>query len=157
DDLRRLAPSGAPPPRRAATSRVLAGVTAILLATALAAAWITVRRSRTAAMVEQSLPEIERFAATGQYVDAYRIAQRAARAAPGDLRVRRALFAMTSPFAMDEPAGADVYFKDYLDVDGPWQLVGRVPIKDARVPIGELRWKIVKDGFDPGEGSSAVG
>jgi hypothetical protein len=85
DDLRRLAPASAPPPRRTAMSRILAGATAILLAAALAASWIAVRQSRTAAMVEESLPEIERLTAMGQYVDAYRIAQRAARAAPAIL------------------------------------------------------------------------
>ena len=37
------------------------------------------------------------------------------------------------------------YFKDYVDVDGAWELVGRVPLKDVRVPQGQLRWKIVKD------------
>ena len=108
-------------------------------------------------MVERSLPEIERLAAAGQYVDAYRLAQRATSAAPGDARVQRALVAATRLSTMTEPAGADVYFKDYADVDGPWQLVGRVPIKDARVPQGQLRWRIVKDGFDAAEGSSAIG
>src|SRR4029453_8511177 len=48
-------------------------------------------------------------------------------------------------------------FKDYADVDGPWHLVGRVPFKDRLVPIGELRWRLVKDGFDTTEGASAIG
>jgi hypothetical protein len=58
---------------------------------------------------------------------------------------------------MNEPVGADVYFKDYADVDGPWTPLGRVPIKDRRIPMGELRWRLVKDGFDTTEGSSAIG
>ena len=58
---------------------------------------------------------------------------------------------------MNEPVGADVYFKDYNDVDGAWLLVGRVPITGARVPMGELRWRLVKDGFDTAEGASAIG
>ena len=33
---------------------------------------------------------------------------------------------------------------------------GRVPIKGARVPQGELRWRLVKDGFDTAEGASAT-
>jgi serine/threonine protein kinase len=93
---------------------------------------------QVAAMVERSLPEIERLASAGQYVDAYRLGEDVARAAPGDPR-------------------ADVYFKDYSDVDGSWQLVGRVPIKDRRIPLGELRWRLVKDGFDTTEGSSPIG
>jgi hypothetical protein len=58
---------------------------------------------------------------------------------------------------MAEPADADVYFKDYRDVDGTWTRLGRTPIKDARVPIGQLRWRIVKNGFEAFEGSSPIG
>src|SRR5262249_27987498 len=144
-DLQRLAPVS-PPRTRSATSRYAPAAAGILLAAALVASWIAVRRSQTAAMVERSLPEIDQLFAAGQYVDAYRLAQRASRAAPGDPRVRRALLAVTAPLTMSEPAGADVYFKDYADVDGPWQPLGRVPIKDIRVPRTQLRWKIVKDG-----------
>ena len=155
DDLRHLAPTRAAPPSRAA--RYLAAAAAVLLAVVVGITWVMVRRSQSAAMVERSLPEIERLAGVGQYVDAYQLGARAARAAPGDPRVQRALGLATAPFNMSEPIGAEVYFKDYPDVDGPWQLVGRVPIKDARVPLGELRWRLVKDGFETTEGSSPLG
>src|SRR4029079_12918433 len=69
-------------------------------------------------------------------------------------RVQRAIAAATVPLTMDDPVGADVYFNDYTDAGGPWVPVGRVPIKDVRVPQGELRWRLVKDGFDPVEGAS---
>jgi len=156
DDLRRLAPASALT-RPTPTARYVAAAAVLLLAVVLVGAWVAVRRWQTATMVERSIPEVERLAAAGQFVDAYRLGQRATRAAPGDPRVRRALVAATAPFAMDEPAGADVYFKDYVDVDGTWDLLGRIPIKDARVPVGELRWRIVKDGFEAAEGSSAIG
>jgi pimeloyl-ACP methyl ester carboxylesterase len=156
DDLRRLAPAGAST-RSAPAARWVAAVAVLLLAVVLVGAWVVVRRWQTATMVERSIPEVERLAAAGQYVDAFKLAQRTTRAAPGDPRVRRALLAATAPFAIDEPAGADVYFKDYVDVDGAWDLLGRIPIKDARVPVGELRWRIVKDGFEAAEGSSAIG
>ena len=98
-------------------------------------------------------------AARGRRAVCRRVSARAARrgVAPGDPRVQRALAAATVPLNMNEPVGADVYFKDYTDVDGPWLLVGRVPIKDVRVPLGELRWRLVKDGFDTAEGASPVG
>jgi len=50
-----------------------------------------VRRWQSAAWSSDSLPEIERLNDVGQYVDAYRLGQRVARAAPGDPRVQRAL------------------------------------------------------------------
>ncbi len=156
DDLRRLAPVSAPT-RPVRTARYVAAAAVVLLAVVLVGAWVAVRRWQSATMVERSIPEVERLAAAGQYVDAYRLAQRATRAAPGDPRVRRALVAATGPLTITEPAGADVYFKDYGDVDGQWELVGRVPLKDARVPQGQLRWKLAKDGFDSAEGSSPIG
>ena len=156
DDLRRLMPANAPS-RPASTARYVAAAAVILLAVVLAGAWVAIRRWQTATMVERSIPEAERLAAGGQYVEAYRVAQRATRVAPADARVRRALVAATGPLTITEPVGADVYFKDYNDVDGPWELVGRVPLKDVRVPLGQLRWKMVKSGFDPAEGSSPVG
>ena len=144
-------------PRPSRTARYLAVAAAAALVVVIGITWVMVRRWQSAAMVERSLPEIERLAGAGQYVDAYRLGQRAAAVAPGDARVQRALGAATAPLTMNEPVGADVYFKDYNDVDGPWLLVGRVPITGARVPQGELRWRLVKDGFDTAEGASAIG
>ena len=154
DDFRNLASTGPPPPGRAA--RYLAAAAVVGLAVAVGITWIMVRRWQSAAMVERSLPEIERLAGSGQYVDAYRLGQRAAAAAPGDPRVQRAIALSTMPFNMSEPVGAEVYFKDFTDIDGPWQLAGRVPIKDSRIPFGELRWRLVKAGFDTAEGSSPL-
>ena len=71
--------------------------------------------------------------------------------------MRRALIAATNPLTITEPAGAEIYFKDYGNVEGEWELAGRVPLKDVRVPQGQLRWKMVKTGFDSAEGSSAIG
>jgi formylglycine-generating enzyme required for sulfatase activity/dienelactone hydrolase/predicted Ser/Thr protein kinase len=153
EDLRRLAPASAPG-RPASTARYVAATSIVLLAAVIAGAWVAVRRWQTATMIERSIPEVERLAAGGQYVGAFRLAKRTTQAAPGDPRVRRALLAASTPFTMDEPAGADVYFKDYVDADGAWELLGRIPIKDARAPLGELRWRIAKDGFEAAEGSS---
>ena len=155
-DLRPVAPAtaAAQTPR---TPRYVAAAAVVALAVVVGITWVMVRRWQVTAMVERSLPEIERLASAGQYVDAYRLGEDVARAAPGDPRVQRALGAATAPINMNEPVGTDVYFKDYPDVDGSWQLVGRVPIKDRRVPLGELRWRLVKDGFDTAEGSSAIG
>jgi len=154
--LRALAPASVSMPRSAA-ARYVAVAAVVLLAVVVTGGWMAVRRWQNAALVEQSIPEIERLQAAGQFVDAYKVAQRALQAVPGDARVARALLAGTAPVTMNEPSGAEVSFKDYADVDGPWLPVGRIPFKDVRIPTGELRWKIVKAGFDSGEGSSAIG
>ena len=156
DGLRQSAPKRESA-RSSAGARSVAAAIAIVVVIGIGAGWIAILRSRTAALVERSLPEIQRLAAAGQYVDAFDVAQRAAQAAPDNERVQNALNAVTLPLTMVEPAGADVYFKDYFSVDGPWRRIGRVPFKDVRVPLGEMRWRIVKDGFDAAEGSSPGG
>jgi dienelactone hydrolase len=153
NDLRRLtpAPAVALPSK---TPRYLAVAAVVALAIVIGITWVMVRRWQSAALVERSLPEIERLAGVGQFVDAYRLGVRTAALAPGDPRVQRAIGAATFPFTMNEPVGADVYFNDYTDVGGSWVLVGRVPFKDVRLPQGELRWRLTKDGFDLVEGAS---
>ena len=108
----RLAPASATA-RQGRTARYLAAAAVVTLAVVIGMTWVMVRRSQSAALIEQSLPEIERLAGLGQYVDAYRLGQRAANVSPGDPRVQRALGAATAPLNMKEPVGADVYFKDY--------------------------------------------
>jgi len=49
------------------------------------------------------------------------------------------------------PPGADIYFKDYLDVHSDWVEVGRSPIEDAMAPATLLRWRVIKEGFEPRE------
>jgi len=154
DDLRRLAPSAAAAPRSPAVG-YLGAAALVALIVVIGTTWVIVRRWQSAALVERSLPEIERLASLGQYVAAYRLAQQAMAAAPADPRVQHAIGAATVSLTMKNPEGADVYFKDYGDVDGPWLLAGRVPINGARIPQGELRWRLVKEGFDTAEGASA--
>ncbi len=152
DDLRRLSPAPAVGVR-SKTPRYLAVAAVVALAITIGITWVMVRRWQSAAFVERSLPEIERLAGIGRFVDAYRLGMQAAALAPADLRVQRAIGAGTVSFSMIDPVGADVYFNDYAG-GGPWVSLGRVPIKDARVPLGELRWRLVKDGFDSAEGAS---
>ena len=53
----------------------------VALAVVVGITWVMVRRWQVTAMVERSLPEIERLASAGQYVDAYRLGEDVARAA----------------------------------------------------------------------------
>jgi eukaryotic-like serine/threonine-protein kinase len=46
-----------------------------------------------------------------------------------------------------EPAGAQVWWKDYNKPDDPWRLAGVTPLDSVRFPRGFLRVEIRKDGF----------
>jgi formylglycine-generating enzyme required for sulfatase activity len=50
-----------------------------------------------------------------------------------------------------EPAGAEVYMKPYRAADAMWEYMGRSPISHLRVPLGLLRWRAEKQGFQTAE------
>ena len=48
-----------------------------------------------------------------------------------------------------DPPGAEVAFKAYGDLDGQWLSIGTSPLSGVSVPVGLLRWRLTKPGFDP--------
>lgn len=46
-----------------------------------------------------------------------------------------------------QPAGAEVYWKDYDTPEAPWRFAGTTPLKDARVPQDLLRVELRREGF----------
>ena len=49
------------------------------------------------------------------------------------------------------PSGAEVYYKEYSDIEGKWQYLGRSPMENIRFPQRIYRWKIEKEGFESRE------
>lgn len=100
---------------------------------------------------EELLPRIERAVAADwrDFTEAYRLAVEAERYIPDDPR----LGALFSRMSLDvsvttEPAGAEVFVKDYGSPADDWRRLGVSPIEDVRLPIGVMRWKLVKPGYD---------
>jgi len=56
-----------------------------------------------------------------------------------------------------DPPGAEVAFKAYEDISGEWISLGTTPLKSVRAPLGQLRWRITKEGFEPLEARLEVG
>jgi len=56
-----------------------------------------------------------------------------------------------------DPPGAEVAFKAYEDISGEWISLGTTPLKSVRAPLGQLRWRITKNGFEPLEARLEVG
>ena len=48
-----------------------------------------------------------------------------------------------------EPAGAEVFIRQYDHPEDPWQNLGTTPIDSVQVPASILRWKVEKEGFEP--------
>ncbi|HEX7774782.1 MAG TPA: SUMF1/EgtB/PvdO family nonheme iron enzyme, partial [Pyrinomonadaceae bacterium] len=81
--------------------------------------------------------------------EAYALATEAEKYIPNDPQLA-ALFAKISLKinVRTEPSGARVYTKDYKSPGAEWKFVGLSPIDQLRVPIGILRWKIEKEGYE---------
>jgi dienelactone hydrolase len=77
---------------------------------------------------------------------------------PGDPRLESALRASTDTVTIvTDPPGAEVMLKAYTDVAGEWTPLGTSPLEGVRAPLGMLRWRIVKEGFEPLEARLEVG
>jgi eukaryotic-like serine/threonine-protein kinase len=136
---------------RKSRSARLAIAAGILLAIAGAGAltWSRVRDARVRWARDVAVPEIARLADAGEAVKAYRLAQRALDAAPDDPEVLERWSDVTgaSPITSD-PAGAEVAFRSYAGDDEGWIELGGTPVSRRR-PVGLLRWRFTKEGFDP--------
>jgi hypothetical protein len=47
-----------------------------------------------------------------------------------------------------DPPGAEIFFKEYSDVEGNWQYLGHSPMLDMRFPIGVYRFRAELEGFE---------
>ena len=133
---------------RSGRAAIAIGVVLALLAGG-AIAWWRVRDSRVRWARETALPEATRLFGAGDPVGAYRLAARALAAAPDDPQVVEGWTGLTtdSPIQTD-PAGAEVAFRSYSAKDEGWISLGRTPTT-ARYPVGQMRWRITKEGYDP--------
>ncbi len=125
----------------------------VLLAVAGLAAWLMNRSSRARWAREEALPEISRLVEKQRYSDAFRLAKKARPHAPE--AVARLEHDLWEPLSVEtEPSGADVAMRDYLETDADWESLGPSPVR-GRVPLGYLRWRIVKPGYEPVEAAGA--
>jgi dienelactone hydrolase len=152
------APSVEAPPARARMRRAIAAAAALLLVTAVIAAWIYTRRSASERERAAAGEEAERLVDGARLVDAWRVARAGLERWPGDPRLEGALRASTDTVTIaTDPPGAEVTLKAYTDVAGEWTPLGTSPLEAVRAPLGMLRWRIVKEGFEPLEARLEVG
>jgi formylglycine-generating enzyme required for sulfatase activity/dienelactone hydrolase len=98
---------------------------------------------------ETAIPEIAQLVEADRYSDAFNLATEAERVIPRDPRLGE-LLARTSRHARvaTTPPGADVYYKAYLAPYDKWISIGRSPIDSLRLPLGGIRLKIEKEGYE---------
>ena len=126
-----------------------------LVATLAALAWFWRQSSRVTWALDVALPEIQRLLDKRDYATAFRLANEAQAYIPTNRRLAELWPEISATLSVTTSVpGADVRFKEYTG-DGQWQLLGRSPITDARVPRGLKRWQIVKAGFQTVEAAAS--
>jgi eukaryotic-like serine/threonine-protein kinase len=135
--------------RLARRPRILIPSLAAFLILASAAAWFYVRFRRVQWARNEALPRIEQLFQDQKSIAAFQLLQQARRAAPGDPAVKRfaARFLWHASIQVDPP-GADAYFKEYSDVNGPWEYLGKTPLAGQGLPFGFFRFKFTKTGYE---------
>ena len=126
---------------------VIAPAALALAATAAFTGWRTIE-ARRASEAHAKIPEIERMLDAGdRSLHAMRMAREVERYAPelvARLRQSWFRFNMTS-----NPDGAEVQIRNYTDLDGPWESLGRTPVSNVLIPAGYYRMRVNKDGYVP--------
>ncbi len=121
-------------------------------------AWTSVHRAQAENERKSTVAEMERLVDVGRFVEAWKIGKAALQRWPGDPQLEHPMRVTTQPITIaTDPSGAEVAFKAYEDVSGEWLHLGTTPLKAVRAPVGQLRWRITKPGFDPLEARIEVG
>ena len=121
-------------------------------------AWTVVRHAQAENERKAAVAEMERLVDVGRFVDVWRIGMAALQRWPGDPQLEHPMRVTTQPVTIaTDPPGAEVAFKAYEDLSGEWFPIGTTPLNAVRVPVGQLRWRITKAGFEPHEARLEVG
>ena len=129
----------------------------IIAISAGAYVWIA-RRASAESERNATIAQVERLVDLGRFVDGWRMAGAGLQRWPGDARLEALMDSMSQTVTLrTDPPGADVGFKAYDDPDGEWIPIGSSPLLAVNAPLGMLRWRIAKPGFDPLEARFEVG
>ncbi|MFQ5524675.1 MAG: SUMF1/EgtB/PvdO family nonheme iron enzyme [Thermoanaerobaculia bacterium] len=134
--------------------RVLASLLLPVLVVLAGGLWWAQRASRATHVYRDVVPKVEALLAEQRFYEAFAEARNASQILPGDTRIEELIDASSMPIDAEViPAGANVEFKPYRDPMAEWTPLGSAPLADARVPAGEIRFQVTKDGYAPAIGS----
>ena len=160
-DLREIAGRSTEPQRAPMSSshlRIAGAVALVGLAAIGVGAWTFVQRARSETERQGAVAEAARLVDLGRLVDVWKVVARARERWPDDPQIVAALSPTTHLVTIvTDPPGADVAFKAYDDTEGEWIWLGTSPLRGVRAPLGQLRWRITKAGFEPLEARLEVG
>ena len=97
----------------------------------------------------EAIPEIIRLIEQDNNLAAFLLAREAEKYIPKDPMLIKLWPRMSRDYSVTTtPPAADIFFKDYSDIKGEWEYLGRSPLENIKFPHGVYRLKIVKAGFE---------
>ena len=98
---------------------------------------------------EEAIPEVLQLVEMDDYASAFQLAEEAERYVPDDPILSGLWPQLSRVRSIDTvPTGADIYFKHYEHPDDDWTHLGKTPLQNVRLPLGLLRVRIEKSGFE---------
>ena len=99
---------------------------------------------------EQAFPEMRYWIGERDQVNAFLLSQQIKKYIPDNPEFLKLDQLTTQRFSIiTDPAGADVYYKEYSHVNDEWILLGTTPLVNIEMPNWVLyRWKIEKKGHE---------
>jgi formylglycine-generating enzyme required for sulfatase activity/dienelactone hydrolase len=133
---------------------VLIPAAVLLIAAAGFGVWQTIQTRRARWVRQEVIPEIARLQTAEQFSQAVRRAREADRYAPEEVaRLRQGWY----PLALEtRPPDVELAFKNYLDMNGDWEPLGRTSQGWETLPFGYYRVRISRAGYAPIEVSSTA-
>jgi cephalosporin-C deacetylase-like acetyl esterase len=162
DELKglRQASSGAVPAASARRTRrkYLISAAAVFVLLAMVGGWRARRNTQVTWVRDKAVPEIQRLAQERKGIAAYKVLKQAERYAaeePSLKKVKVENFVVRE--VRTDPAGAEVYIRDYRDANGRWEYLGRSPTQEQLPGWSYYAFQIRKDGYETVYATGNVG
>jgi tRNA A-37 threonylcarbamoyl transferase component Bud32 len=135
---------------------LMVGAVLMILTVVLGLVWIGARYlggdSDEIELRAELFREARQLIADGKDTESFLLLQNAGQDLVDDPALTELLNQCSSAIEVDsDPSGAEVYFKDYLNVEGDWEPWGTTPVQGKRLPLSYLRLRLVKKGYQTRE------
>jgi len=104
--------------------------------------------------LETALPEIEQLLEKDDYSGAFKLVEQARPFVADNLRFQALSARVVGVISVETtPPGAQVFIRDYRDLNPEWKPIGKSPLNEIKVPQGFQRWKITMPEYECAEGT----
>ena len=94
-----------------------------------ALAWLFNRRAKIRWAQEEALPQVIDLIVQGDHLAAFTLAEKVGKYIPENQLIKELWPRMSTNFSITTtPLGADVYFKEYSEINGEWNFLGKSPL-----------------------------